>query len=56
MFLTCFMHAQVFTSVGKAERKVSRIKQVVRGEGGGGGLSSSIIMIHILSAVDMFVE
>ena len=55
MFLTCFMHAQVFTSVGKAERKVSRIKQVVRGEGGG-GLSSSIIMIHILSAVDMFVE
>ena len=35
MFLTCFMHAQVFTSVGKAERKVSRIKQVVRGEGGG---------------------
>ena len=53
MFLTCFMHAQVFTSVGKAERKVSRIKQVVRGEG---GLSSSIIMIHILSAVDMFVE
>ena len=54
MFLTCFMHAQVFTSVGKAERKVSRIKQVVCG--GGGGLSSSIIMIHILSAVDMFVE
>ena len=53
MFLTCFMHAQVFTSVGKAERKVSRIKQVVCG---GGGLSSSIIMIHILSAVDMFVE
>lgn len=46
------MHAQVFTSVGKAERKVSRIKQVV----GGGDLSSSIIMIHILSAVDMFVE
>ena len=33
MFLTCFMHAQVFTSVVKAERKVSRIKQVV----GGGG-------------------
>ena len=31
MFLTCFM--QVFTLVGKAERKVSRIKQV----GGGGG-------------------
>ena len=29
------MHAQVFTSVGKAERKVSRIKQVV---GGGGGV------------------
>ena len=55
MFLTCFMHAQVFTSVGKAERKVSRIKQVVC-VGGGGGLSSSIIMIHILSAVDMFVE
>ena len=49
------MHAQVFTSVGKAERKVSRIKQGVWG-GGGGGLSSSIIMIHILSAVDMFVE
>ena len=52
MFLTCFMHAEVFTSVGKAERKVSRIKQVVRGW----GLSTSIIMIHILSAVDMCVE
>ena len=37
MFLTCFMHAQVFTSVGKAERKVSRIKQVVCVWGGGGG-------------------
>ena len=49
------MHAQVFTSVVKAERKVSRIKQVVGG-GGVGGLSTSIIMIHILSAVDMFVE
>ena len=31
------MHAQVFTSVVKAERKVSRIKQVVGGGGGGGG-------------------
>ena len=51
------MHAQVFTSVVKAERKVGRIKQVVGGRGGGvGGLSTSIIMIHILSAVDMFVE
>ena len=36
MFLTCFMHAQVFTSVvKKAERKVSRIKQVVGGGVGG---------------------
>ena len=32
------MHAQVFTSVGKAERKVSRIKQVVGGGGGGANL------------------
>ena len=37
MFLTCFMYAQVFTSVvKKAERKVSRIKQVVGGGGVGG--------------------
>ena len=44
----------------KAERKVSRIKQV--GGKGGGGLSigcktsTSKTMIHILFAVDMFVE
>ena len=36
------MHAQVFTSVVKAERKVSRIKQVVGGRGGGGGGSKYI--------------